>query len=729
MEINRKKIMSTGLLVLSLFSTALYFNNSIHVSAAVQQTAVQSTNESVTAPTLDGIPSVSNFYVDPQETYIFTNSTAKIKAYPYNIGRSNKQLYGFYIVLPKTLKAVDNVKGVQKSTDDFVKILQSSTHNFNITSLTVHYLGLTNDKREVYYFRPNDGATANDIVSNPSSWATLKINVQTAPDTEAANNDQVIMNANNTEEIPEYDVLFAGTQNYQQGGAYTTIKSSKLIANAPDNYIAGIQYGGIRRTLTYVSPIGKTIVNTFNIYDADTKQKITKEPILNKGKFGASYAPEDVIGSLDKLGLSSKEYNASSIKLYAGAKADPDTASSIPLQTKLTYRYDPSIWGTQAPDATDLTGLTYSVYVSKNFGDISAHNGAYTIGSKWDPLSYIDKITDSDGTALNLKENPKIVQVDETAVKVNTAGQYPLTFSFKDKNGHIIKKTITITVSNPSSSGGSTTTGSSSGPLSVINPSGDSTSPSNTASSSSESSVSSNVTPAEPSYASVQGKAIYAMKNLYLYSGTSFSSKNRIAFYAKKARNDRPMFVVEGYARSSTGKLRYQVKDVNHSSKTQGKVGYITASQKYVRPVYYQKKHSVVTVINPQGITAYRKANLTKRVRNYRQGTVLHVRRIVTHNLTTRYVLTNGHYITANRKMINMGRHKQVKMIRTKHAINRYTNADLTKKNRSIAKNQKVKVYGYDYSQGNNLAKQGVLRYRVAGGCVTANTKYVRAYR
>lgn len=189
------------------------------------------------------------------------------------------------------------------------------------------------------------------------------------------------------------------------------------------------------------------------------------------------------------------------------------------------------------------------------------------------------------------------------------------------------------------------------------------------------------------------------------------------------------MFVVTGYKRAANGALRYRVRDVNHTSKTNGKTGYITASQKYVRPVYYATKHSTVTVINPRGVNAYRKANLTKKARSYRQGTVLHVKRIVTHNLTTRYVLTNGDYITANRKLVNMGRHKQVKSVKTKRALNQYSSANFTKKNHVIAKNRTLKVYGYDYSQKNSVTKHGALRYRVAGGYITANTKYVRAYK
>lgn len=70
-----------------------------------------------------------------------------------------------------------------------------------------------------------------------------------------------------------------------------------------------------------------------------------------------------------------------------------------------------------------------------------------------------------------------------------------------------------------------------------------------------------------------------------------------------------------------------------------------------------------------------------------------------------------------------------MKMVKTKRSINRYRNVNLTQKSRRIAKNKTLKVYGYDYSRGHELTKHGTLRYRVAGGYITANTKYVRAYK
>ncbi|WP_283678973.1 DUF5776 domain-containing protein [Lentilactobacillus sp. Marseille-Q4993] len=154
----------------------------------------------------------------------------------------------------------------------------------------------------------------------------------------------------------------------------------------------------------------------------------------------------------------------------------------------------------------------------------------------------------------------------------------------------------------------------------------------------------------------VKGEAVYAIKPIYLYKNASFKKSERIASYPKQKRVNRPMFVVVGYERVN-GKLRYQVKDVNHSKKTAGKTGYITASTKYVLPVYYSSlpKSKTVTVISKRGVYSYTNKNLTGKSKHYKKGTHLKVKAIVKHNLTTRYQLSNGKFITANKKLVIQG--------------------------------------------------------------------------
>lgn len=223
-----------------------------------------------------------------------------------------------------------------------------------------------------------------------------------------------------------------------------------------------------------------------------------------------------------------------------------------------------------------------------------------------------------------------------------------------------------------------------------------------------------------------RGTVVYAINRIYLYQNPTFKINQRTVRYVKKPRIYRPMFVVTGYGKSTSGRLRYKVRDVNHLSKTRYKTGYITTQATHVAPVYYQKLHTTITVINPTGVNSYAYKNLTGKVKNYKQGTVLKIDGIVQHRLTTRFVLRNGNFITANRKLVQLRHANYPVKVKTISAINRYSNANFTKKNGRFKAGTILKVYHVDYSWGNNFNKRGTLRYRIAGGYITANTRYIK---
>lgn len=211
-----------------------------------------------------------------------------------------------------------------------------------------------------------------------------------------------------------------------------------------------------------------------------------------------------------------------------------------------------------------------------------------------------------------------------------------------------------------------------------------------------------------------------------MYKNKTFHKNERIVSYHNKPRVKRPMFVVYGTAVSKKQNVRYLVRDVNHHSKTYNKRGYITNKYNYVRPAYYQGMHKKLTVINPNGVNSYKKKNLTKKVKNYPQGKLLKVKKIVKHNLTTRYVLTNGRYITGNRKLVIMNYHKQARRIKTKHSIYLYKDKELKRKVKKIKKNKYINVKGFDYSKENSMKVKGTKRYKISGGYITANKKYIK---
>jgi len=145
---------------------------------------------------------------------------------------------------------------------------------------------------------------------------------------------------------------------------------------------------------------------------------------------------------------------------------------------------------------------------------------------------------------------------------------------------------------------------------------------------------------------------VYATKKVGLYRHKDFSAKTRQHWYAKQKRTHRPMFVVTGFATSKNGHLRYRVRDVNHRSKTAGKVGYLTANRSYVQSVYYATKQSRIRVLNPKGVNSYRQVALKGKQRHYRQGATLRIKKIVKYRKTTRFVLTTCDYVTANKKLV-----------------------------------------------------------------------------
>lgn len=190
------------------------------------------------------------------------------------------------------------------------------------------------------------------------------------------------------------------------------------------------------------------------------------------------------------------------------------------------------------------------------------------------------------------------------------------------------------------------------------------------------------------------------------------------------------MFIVKNVLKNKNGVYRYQVKDVNHHSGTYGKTGYITTKKDYILPVYYYGKHKSITVINPKGVNAYKNKNLTGKVRNIKQGSTFKVSQIVHHNLTTRYKLSNGTYITTNKKLVKMGRIPQVKTIKSKRAINVYQNNKLKgRKVVHIKKGTTLKVKSFEYSHEYSRYKHGLKRYKVSQGYVTGSSKFVKSYK
>lgn len=149
---------------------------------------------------------------------------------------------------------------------------------------------------------------------------------------------------------------------------------------------------------------------------------------------------------------------------------------------------------------------------------------------------------------------------------------------------------------------------------------------------------------------------VYSTKKIYLYKHADFKKSERIKKYLQSKRVNRPQFVVKGYVKDHNGNLRYQVQEYNSKAKkyVQGTKGYITANPDYVVNLYYQgvPRTKRIVVINTNGVNSYRNVVLTSKVKHYKKGTILDVKQITKYQYTTRYKLTNGTYVTANKKFV-----------------------------------------------------------------------------
>ena len=134
---------------------------------------------------------------------------------------------------------------------------------------------------------------------------------------------------------------------------------------------------------------------------------------------------------------------------------------------------------------------------------------------------------------------------------------------------------------------------------------------------------------------------VYAKTGIRVYKGVDF--KHVVKSYAKHSRTNAKTFIVTGKAYSKNGALRYKTA-----------AGYITANSKYVANLYYQTAPKKVTVLAKAGTYEYTKPTFSKanRSTHLKKGTIVKVKKLVKQGSLSKFVLTNGHYLTANKKLI-----------------------------------------------------------------------------
>ena len=141
----------------------------------------------------------------------------------------------------------------------------------------------------------------------------------------------------------------------------------------------------------------------------------------------------------------------------------------------------------------------------------------------------------------------------------------------------------------------------------------------------------------------------YSIKATGLYKNYKFNKSGLIKWFAKAKRTNRPVFKV-------IAKQGQVYKVISYNKGTYKKVGYVNKAN--LANLYYSSGNyhsNGVYVIDQKGINSYSKLNLKSKVKHYKFGNKLIVNKLVKKGLVYRFQLTNGNYITANKKLIEMG--------------------------------------------------------------------------
>lgn len=179
----------------------------------------------------------------------------------------------------------------------------------------------------------------------------------------------------------------------------------------------------------------------------------------------------------------------------------------------------------------------------------------------------------------------------------------------------------------------------------IINSAPSSLSSSVASSSSSAVSVTKPTTTKKPK--SAKGSVVYALTTVKLYKSTDFNKRQLTKIYKKQARINRPMFLVLKQTTNKQGHAIYRVKDLKS-----GKTGYMLSAAKYLTGAYYSAKVTRIKVLNPKGINEYSTRQLSGRKKHVQKNRTLNVEKVVDYGHTSRLQLTNGRYVSANKRLV-----------------------------------------------------------------------------
>ncbi len=196
--------------------------------------------------------------------------------------------------MPTGLTVDGGLAAMQKSLAQYTQIKPLNSDADTIIhngTLTVQQLANT-DGREVYEVTPSAGAyvTAGEFTETGAGNPAL-MNVPVRSSAETSGLKQILFNANTTADIKQ-DMLFVGAGDGQNVAFDDTVlnkypqvtATSVGIQGTDDQYVRGIAYPGIQRSLTLFAA---NVDDNYTVIDANTKEIIKHVPTIS----GASGQP------------------------------------------------------------------------------------------------------------------------------------------------------------------------------------------------------------------------------------------------------------------------------------------------------------------------------------------------------------------------------------------------------------------------------------------------------
>ncbi|WP_268913011.1 DUF5776 domain-containing protein [Lentilactobacillus sp. SPB1-3] len=553
----------------------------------------------------------------------------------------------------------------------------NDTSNFDNTKFAMQLQSSANPQNII-----DDGVTENDFNINkydPMGTANLLNISHTLVDPNRFHDGKgylnIMLKSYSEKDVDRIlDIQFGGDLSYLVPGIKTNPKM--LLTSESVEYLQNIERNNDGKISIYMT--SKDPFDTQNFSESDLNDSINVNNITDLGdasKFSNIIVvmrdiqkddPVQLVLPIDITFDQSKYSNTDLLSLLPGENLEEfenltnyDTSSMAFLQATLLY-FNNVGYG-RNPAGNDQFFSTFNpkkLLVSQPKVTISEGQ------SNFDPDKSFEVDPDDADYVITNDKNAIVfdsTKQDKSDLQKLTGGSYTITFSkpgYSDGTGNLTIKTNQT--SNPGNGGNNN-----SGGGSATNPTQPST-PSQPVQPSTPVQPSRPVLPTPsvpgnnstglPNWAAVKGQSVYGIKGLYLYSDTNFYTNERIKHYAKTSRVNRPQFIVKGYNYDDNGKLRYKVQQYNpyKGKYVAGTKGYITANDKYVVKAYYATtpKNKRIKVINKNGVKSYRNVKLSGKAKLYKKGSTLKVKSIKKYKLATRYQLTNGQYVTGNKKFI-----------------------------------------------------------------------------